>query len=111
AKHGSRRTRRRRSATFRSRASGPAQPACSAGSPRQPKPGSRRLTEPMGGPDAVAGRPRETGGRNSRRRLRLVLGFSAAALAAIVYANGLAGPFVYDDHITVLHNPSLTDLS
>jgi Tfp pilus assembly protein PilF len=65
----------------------------------------------MGGPDAVAGRPRETGSRNSRRRLRIVLGFSAAALAAIVYANGLAGPFVYDDHITVLHNPSLTDLS
>ena len=35
----------------------------------------------------------------------------AGLLAAVVYANALHNPFVYDDHDTVLSNPSLTDLS
>jgi hypothetical protein len=65
----------------------------------------------MRGPAAVDGRPREDAAQSSRRRLRVLLGFTAAALAVIVYANGLAGPFVYDDHVTVLRNPSLVDLS
>lgn len=34
----------------------------------------------------------------------------AAGLAAAVYVNALANPFVYDDHATVLTNPSLADL-
>jgi hypothetical protein len=34
----------------------------------------------------------------------------AAGLAAAVYLNALDNPFVYDDHATVLTNPSLVDL-
>ena len=60
--------------------------------------------------NAAGMRPRTADARGARR-LRVLLGFSAAALAVIVYANGLTGPFVYDDHITVLRNPSLVDLS
>jgi cytochrome c-type biogenesis protein CcmH/NrfG len=33
----------------------------------------------------------------------------AAGLAALVYLNALDNPFVYDDHATVLNNPSLPD--
>ena len=35
----------------------------------------------------------------------------AAALAALVYVNALDNPFVYDDHDTVIANPSLVDPS
>lgn len=38
-------------------------------------------------------------------------GVLAAALAALVYLNALDNPFVYDDHDTVLANPSLADPS
>lgn len=38
-------------------------------------------------------------------------GVLAAALAALVYVNALDNPFVYDDHETVVANPSLVDLS
>jgi len=65
----------------------------------------------MSRPNAVEERPRTADARLPRRRLRVVLGLTAAALAVFVYANGLAGAFVYDDHITVLRNPSLVDLS
>jgi tetratricopeptide (TPR) repeat protein len=41
----------------------------------------------------------------------VVLGLFAAALAALVYVNGLDNPFVYDDHDTVVANPSLVDPS
>ena len=61
--------------------------------------------------NAVSLRPRSAAASPPRRRLRVILGFTAAALAAIVYANGLLGPFVYDDHVTVVRNPSLVDLS
>ena len=47
----------------------------------------------------------------SRRGLGVALGVVAAALALAVYWNGLHNPFVYDDHDTVLSNPSLVDLS
>jgi cytochrome c-type biogenesis protein CcmH/NrfG len=43
---------------------------------------------------------------SSRGRLPLV----AAGLAAAVYLNALDNPFVYDDRVTVLDNPSLVDL-
>lgn len=33
----------------------------------------------------------------------------AAGLAVAVYLNALDNPFVYDDHATVLNNPSLPD--
>jgi hypothetical protein len=47
------------------------------------------------------------------RRSRAVwLGPAAAALlACVVYVNALDNPFVYDDHDTVVANPSLLDLS
>jgi tetratricopeptide (TPR) repeat protein len=35
---------------------------------------------------------------------------TAAAAAVLVYANALDNPFVYDDHDTILRNPSLADL-
>jgi protein O-mannosyl-transferase len=38
-------------------------------------------------------------------------GALAAALAALVYVNALDNPFVYDDHDTVVTNPSLVDPS
>ena len=38
-------------------------------------------------------------------------GLLAAALAALVYVNALDNPFVYDDHETVVANPSLVDPS
>jgi Flp pilus assembly protein TadD len=38
-------------------------------------------------------------------------GVAAAALAALVYVNALDNPFVYDDHDTVVANPSLVDPS
>ena len=38
-------------------------------------------------------------------------GLLAAALAALVYVNALDNPFVYDDHDTVVANPSLADPS
>ncbi len=65
----------------------------------------------MSGRNAVEGRPRTATVRDPQRRLRVVLGFTAAALAVLAYANGLFGPFVYDDNVTVLRNPSLVDLS
>jgi hypothetical protein len=65
----------------------------------------------MSGPIAAGGGPLAAGRVTAPRRLRVILGFTAAALAAIVYANGLFGPFVYDDHITVLRNPSLVNLT
>jgi hypothetical protein len=65
----------------------------------------------MSGPNAVAFQPRAAASAPERRRLRVILGFTAAGLAALVYANGLLGPFVYDDHVTIVRNPSLTDLS
>ncbi|MCA1560400.1 MAG: hypothetical protein LC804_09085, partial [Acidobacteria bacterium] len=37
-------------------------------------------------------------------------GLLAAALAGVVYLNALNNPFVYDDHNTVVANPSLTDI-
>ena len=49
--------------------------------------------------------------RPSARGLRVILGVVAVALALGVYWNGLDNPFVYDDHDTVLFNPSLVDLS
>lgn len=35
---------------------------------------------------------------------------TAAAAAVLVYVNALDNPFVYDDHDTILRNPSLADL-
>jgi hypothetical protein len=35
---------------------------------------------------------------------------TAAAAAVLVYLNALDNPFVYDDHDTILRNPSLADL-
>lgn len=40
------------------------------------------------------------------RRLPLL----ASGLAVLVYVNALDNPFVYDDHATILDNPSLADL-
>ena len=36
---------------------------------------------------------------------------TAAALACAAYLNALHNPFVYDDHVTVVANRSLVDLS
>jgi protein O-mannosyl-transferase len=48
--------------------------------------------------------PKESG-------LRPALGILACALTALVYQTTLDHPFVFDDRITVLLNPSLVDLS
>src|SRR5258708_28482934 len=42
---------------------------------------------------------------------RVALGILACALTALVYQTTLDHPFVFDDRITVLLNPSLVDLS
>src|SRR3954453_5085360 len=52
-------------------------------------------------PSAAPGRPAPSGWAI------LLVG----VLAAVVYANALHNPFVYDDHDTVLSNRSLADLS
>lgn len=47
----------------------------------------------------------------TRRNLRTALGIVAAALPALLYKPCLDNPFVFDDRVTVLLNPSLVDLS
>lgn len=40
-----------------------------------------------------------------------MLGWVAVALAGLVYLNALSNPFVYDDYVTVVTNPSLREWS
>jgi cytochrome c-type biogenesis protein CcmH/NrfG len=58
-----------------------------------------------------ARRPVVPGDDPRREAGRVMFPLLAAALACVIYLNALDNPFVYDDHDTVVANPSLTDLS
>jgi Tfp pilus assembly protein PilF len=54
---------------------------------------------------------RAAGARRHRSGFRWLPPAAAAVLACAVYVNALHNPFVYDDHDTVVANPSLVDPS
>ncbi len=47
--------------------------------------------------------------RPADRRLAVVLALAAAAMAGAVFLGALDNPFVYDDRVTVVDNPSIRD--
>jgi tetratricopeptide (TPR) repeat protein len=54
-------------------------------------------------------RPATLPDRESRRR-GLLLGAAATVLSGAVYLNALRNPFVFDDRITIVDNPSILDI-